>query len=41
MGRNTPFEGFELTGKAVATVVNGEVVHGADALTVHGAKAGV
>ena len=26
MGRNTPFEGFELTGKAVATVVAGKVV---------------
>lgn len=26
MGRNTPFEGFELTGKAVATVVGGKVV---------------
>ena len=30
MGRNTPFEGFELTGKAVATIVNGEIVYGAD-----------
>ncbi len=40
-GRNTAFEGFQLTGRAVATVVNGEVVHGVDALTVHGAKAGV
>ena len=28
MGRNTPFEGFELTGKAVATVVAGKVVSG-------------
>ena len=27
MGRNTPFEGFELTGKAVATIVAGKVVH--------------
>ncbi len=26
MGRNTPFEGFELTGKAVATIVAGRVV---------------
>lgn len=25
-GRNTPFEGFELTGKAVATIVAGEIV---------------
>lgn len=28
MGRNTPFEGFELTGKAVATIVAGNVVSG-------------
>ena len=28
MGRNTPFEGFELTGKAVATIVAGKVVSG-------------
>ena len=27
MGRNTPFEGFELTGKAVATIFGGEVVY--------------
>jgi dihydroorotase len=29
LGRNTPFEGFELTGKAVATIVAGEFVSGA------------
>ncbi len=28
MGRNTPFEGFELTGKPVATIVRGEIKHG-------------
>jgi dihydroorotase len=28
LGRNTPFEGFELTGKAVATIVAGEFVSG-------------
>ena len=28
MGRNTPFEGFELVGKAVATIVAGKVVSG-------------
>jgi len=28
MGRNTPFEGFELTGRAVATVVGGKVASG-------------
>jgi len=32
MARNTPFEGFNLTGKAVATIVGGRIVHGADAL---------
>ncbi|MCE5197510.1 MAG: dihydroorotase [Armatimonadota bacterium] len=31
-GRNTPLEGTELTGKAVATIVGGKVVHGADML---------
>ena len=33
-GRNTPFEGFELTGKAVATMVGGGIVYGEDALVV-------
>jgi len=28
MGRNTPFEGFELTGAVVATIVQGEFRHG-------------
>lgn len=28
MGRNTPFEGFELMGKAVATIVGGEIKQG-------------
>jgi dihydroorotase len=27
-GRNTPFDGVELTGRAVLTIVGGEVVHG-------------
>ena len=27
-GRNTPFDGVELTGRAVMTIVGGEVVHG-------------
>lgn len=27
-GRNTPFDGVELTGQAVLTIVGGEVVHG-------------
>lgn len=31
-GKNTPFEGFELTGKAVATIVGGKVVYGAEVL---------
>ena len=31
-GKNTPFEGFELTGKAVATIVGGEVVYGKETL---------
>jgi dihydroorotase len=37
--RNTPFEGFELTGKAAATIVRGEIVHGA--LKAAGVAAGV
>jgi dihydroorotase len=41
MGRNTPFEGFELTGSAVATVVAGEFAHGADALKPEEVKASV
>lgn len=28
MGKNTPFEGFELTGKPVAAFIRGEVTHG-------------
>jgi dihydroorotase len=28
LGRNTPFEGFELTGKPVATIVGGEIKSG-------------
>lgn len=41
MGRNTAFEGFELTGRAVATIVAGEVVHGADVMSMYGIKAPV
>jgi len=41
MGRNTPFEGMELTGKPAASIVAGEIVHGADALKAEGAKASV
>jgi len=41
MGRNTPFEGFKLVGKVAATIVGGELVHGADALKCEEAKAGV
>lgn len=39
--RNTPFDGFELTGRAVATIVNGTFAHGEDALKAEGAKVGV
>ena len=38
-GRNTPFEGLELTGKAVATLVAGEFAHGS--LKAEGAKVSV
>jgi dihydroorotase len=41
MGRNTPFEGFKLVGKVAATIVGGEIVHGAESLKVEEAKAGV
>ena len=41
LGRNTPFEGMELTGKPAAAIVAGEIVHGADALKTEGAKASV
>ena len=40
-GRNMPFEGFELVGKVVATMVAGDFVHGADALKTEEAKASV
>jgi len=39
LGRNTPFEGFELTGKSVATIVAGEIKHGS--LKTIEAKVGV
>ena len=39
LGSNTPFEGFELTGKAVATIVSGEFASGA--LKIEQAKARV
>lgn len=32
MGKNTPFEGFELTGRAAATMVGGQIVHGSELL---------
>ncbi|MCL5103509.1 MAG: dihydroorotase [Armatimonadetes bacterium] len=32
MARNTPFDGVDLTGKVVATIVGGEVKHGVEAL---------
>ncbi len=41
LGRNTPFEGAELTGKVAAAMVSGEIVYGSDALKREGAKAGV
>ncbi len=40
-GRNTPFEGFELRGRAVATMVGGTLVHGESALTPADEKTGV
>ncbi len=40
-GRNTPFEGIELTGRAAATVVGGKVVFGAETLKCEDAKASV
>ena len=40
-GKNTPFEGCRLTGKVVATMVAGEIVHGAEALKTEEAKASV
>lgn len=40
-GRNTPFEGFELRGRAVATMVGGAFVHGEEALRTAEVKAGV
>lgn len=41
MARNTPFEGFKLTGKVAATIVGGQIVHGAESLKTEEAKAGV
>jgi len=41
MSRNTPFEGFELTGKVAATIVGGEIVHGADSLVTDKTKVNV
>ncbi|MGC8863116.1 MAG: dihydroorotase [Armatimonadota bacterium] len=38
LGRNTPFEGFELTGRVVATIVGGEIVSG-ELRTAESAKA--
>jgi dihydroorotase len=32
MAQNSPFDGAELTGKAVMTIVRGKVVYGADGL---------
>jgi dihydroorotase len=30
LSRNTPFDGWQLTGKAVATIVSGKIVYRAD-----------
>jgi len=41
LGKNTPFEGFELTGRPAATIVGGAIIYGDSVLPLLGERAGV